>query len=86
MSEVLVQQKIKLPNDHQREFLRSLRRWQGAASSQELGPQTSQAENSARQTCKRRGWVTYDRHYWRLTYEGSQALKAALAMRQENAP
>jgi hypothetical protein len=77
MSEVLMQQKIRLPNYHERNFMENLRRWQGAATSQELGPQISQADNSARQACKRRGWVTYDKHYWRLTYEGSQVLKAA---------
>lgn len=77
MTEVIVQKKIKLPNYHERNFMENLRRWQGAATPQELGPQISQADNAARQACKRRGWVTFDRHYWRLTWEGSQALKAA---------
>lgn len=48
-------------------FLRKLFSWQGAATSQELGPQTSQDDNRARQKCKRNGLVTFDGHYWRLT-------------------
>lgn len=55
-------------------FLRELWRWGGVASSRDLGPQTSQRENSARQTCKRRGWVTYEGGYWRLTDFGFRAL------------
>ena len=54
-------------------FLRALRRWQGVASSRDLGPQTSQDENRARQKCKRMGLVTYDGGndgYWRLTEQG----------------
>jgi len=56
-------------------FLRALARWQGVASSQDLGgPQTSQSENSARQRCKRRGLVTYEGGYWRLTDIGRLTL------------
>ena len=51
--------RTKLTNE-QHSFLRDLMRWQGVASSQDLAPQLSQADNSARQTCKRRGWVTFD--------------------------
>jgi hypothetical protein len=79
MTEVLLQTKIKLPNEHQINFLQDLKRWGGVATSAELAPQTCQADNSARQTCKRRGWVTFDRYYWRLTDAGRQALKAAAA-------
>ncbi len=61
-------------NEWQEKFLRSLARWQGVATSQELAPQTDQRENSARQTCRRRGWVTYDGGYWRLTPEGRAQL------------
>lgn len=60
----------------QAKFLRSLLRWQGVASPQELPPQTSNADNTARQTCRRRGWATFDRHYWRITDAGRDALKA----------
>jgi hypothetical protein len=60
----------------QEQFLRDLMRWEGVATSRELAPQTTQAENSARQTCKRRGWVTFDRHYWRITDAGREALRA----------
>lgn len=58
-------------------FLRALARWQGVASPRELGPQTSQEENSARQRCRRRGLVTYEGGYWRLTDIGRYALRAA---------
>lgn len=51
----------------QAKFLRELLRWEGVASPQNLGPQISQQENSARQTCKRRGWVTFSGGYWRIT-------------------
>lgn len=51
-------------------FLRELLRWTGAATPRELGPQTSQDENRARQKCKRLGLVTYDGGYWRLTDAG----------------
>jgi coproporphyrinogen III oxidase-like Fe-S oxidoreductase len=61
------------------EFLAALLRWQGVASSKELGPQTSQVENSARQTCKRRGWVTFDKFYWRITDDGRAAYRAMLS-------
>lgn len=65
------------PTDVQAAFLRELLRWKGAATARELGPQTSQEENSARQRCKRRGWVTFDRHYWRITDAGRAALSPA---------
>ena len=59
---------------HVEQFMRSLRRWQGVATSRDLGPQTTQKENSARQTAKRRGWVTYNDGYWRMTDDGRKAL------------
>lgn len=52
-------------------FLHELLRWDGVATPQQLGPQTTQAQNAARQTCKRRGWVSYD-GYWRITEVGRQ--------------
>lgn len=62
--------------DEQLRFLQGLARWAGAATARELGPQTTQAENSARQTCKRRGWATYDGGYWRLTEAGHAVLQS----------
>jgi hypothetical protein len=59
----------------QKRFLRELVRWTGAATPQELGPQMYQSENAARQTCKRRGLVTYDGSYWRITPAGRSALQ-----------
>lgn len=56
-------------------FLRELARWSGVASPQELVCQTSQAQNAARQTCKRRGWVTFSNGYWRLTDAGRAILR-----------
>lgn len=60
-------------NGHERFFLASLLEWTGAATTEELSPQISQKENSARQSCKRKGWVTFDRPYWRITFDGRQA-------------
>ncbi len=59
---------------HVLQFMQNLARWQGVASSSDLGPQISQKENSARQTARRRGWVTYDNRYWRMTDTGRKAL------------
>jgi hypothetical protein len=79
MTEVLLQKAVKLPNSHQLRFLANLKGWDGCATSEELGPQTSQQDNSARQTCKRRGWVTFDKYYWRLTQDGLDVLRTALS-------
>lgn len=59
----------------QKEFLRKLARWDGIASSRDLGPQISQKDNSVRQSCKRRGFVTFDGHYWRITMAGRDFLR-----------
>jgi Mn-dependent DtxR family transcriptional regulator len=58
------------------QFLRELAEWQGVASPRDLGSQTQQSENSARQACKRRGWVTFYGGYWRLTDDGRRLLRA----------
>lgn len=60
----------------QESFLRRLMQWDGIASPADLGPQTSQEENSTRQTCKRRGYVTFERAdgYWRITTTGRALL------------
>lgn len=57
-------------------FLYALERWQHVATPQDLGPQTSQDENRARQKCKRKGLVTYEGGYWRTTDLGRQVLRA----------
>ena len=77
MTEVLIQQRTYIPTLSQRKFLREILQWHGAATPRELGPQTSQEQNSCRQTCKRRGWVTFDGHYWRITEAGSTVLSHA---------
>jgi hypothetical protein len=59
--------------DEHKKFLRELLRWDGAATPKQLGPQISQAENAARQFCKRHGWVTYD-GYWHITNTGRESL------------
>jgi hypothetical protein len=74
MSEVILQQRTFIPTLAQRKFLREVQKWTGAATPRELGPQTSQEENSTRQTCKRRGWVEFDGYYWRLTDAGRETL------------
>jgi hypothetical protein len=58
----------------QRTFLRDLLKWGGAATSQEIGPIVYRSEDAARRTCKRRGYVTFDKHYWRITDLGRAAL------------
>ena len=78
MNEVLLQTRTHLPTLAQRKFLRAVLSWDGAATPQELGPQISQEDNSVRQTCKRRGWVTFDRYYWRITDAGRQAVTSAI--------
>jgi len=60
----------------QLKFMRDLARWQHVATARDLGPQTSQEENSARQFCKRQGWVTFEDGYWRSTDKGRAALRA----------
>lgn len=62
-------------NEGDHNFLRILRTWQGIASPQNLGPQTSQDENRARQRCKRNGLVTFEGGYWRLTEIGKFVAK-----------
>jgi hypothetical protein len=57
-------------DDGQIKFLRELSNWSGVASTQDLGPQTSQDENRARQKCKRQGLVEYLDGYWRITSKG----------------
>lgn len=60
-------------------FLQHLMQWEGIASSRDLGPQINNSENSARQSCKRKGLVTFDGPggYWRITDAGRAALKTA---------
>jgi hypothetical protein len=55
------------------QFMRRLMEWGGVADRFDLGPQTSQAENAARQWCKRKGWVTFEDGYWRITDAGCAA-------------
>jgi hypothetical protein len=62
-------------SEAQWDFLRKLVSWQGIASSRDLGPQTRQEENSARQRAKRQGLVTFDGHYWRLTDVGREVTR-----------
>ncbi len=45
----------------------------GTATPRDIGPQTTQKQNSARQTCKRRGWVMYECGFWRITKAGNAA-------------
>jgi len=58
----------------QQAFLRDLISWGGAATPRDLGPQTSQEANSARQFCKRHELVVFEVPYWRITYLGRYAL------------
>lgn len=83
MTETLIPQIAKPPSYHQLNFLANVNRLGGTATPQQLGPQISQDDNAARQTCKRRGWVTFDRRHWRLTDAGRRAIEAANARRAE---
>lgn len=65
-------------NGHEQFFLANLIDWTGAATTEELSPQISQKENSARQSCKRKGWVVFERPYWRITDAGRKALADAV--------
>ncbi len=69
---------MKVPTAEQERFMRDLLRWQGVAHSRDLHPQVSHADNNARATCKRRGWVTYDGHYWRMTDAGREIMRLYL--------
>lgn len=62
-------------NDEANKFMQNLMKWGGVADRWNLGPQTSQKENSARQFCKRQGWVTFEGSYWRITAAGRIAFK-----------
>jgi hypothetical protein len=63
------------PTDAQLKFLGQLDGWQGVAAPFDLGPQTSRCDNSARKACKRKGWVTFEDGYWRMTDAGRIVLK-----------
>ena len=85
MTEILVQHRTYIPTLAQRRFLREILSWDGAATPHELGPQTSQESNAARQTCKRRGWVSFDGHYWRITESGMAVLSVPNGEREGGA-
>lgn len=55
------------------DFLRALARWDGIASSRDLGCVVDRKEDRARQRCRRLGLVTFD-GYWRLTEAGRSKL------------
>jgi hypothetical protein len=55
-------------------FLLELLRWNGIASSRDIGPVIDRAEDRARQRAKRRGLVTYEGGYWRLTDKGRELM------------
>jgi hypothetical protein len=54
-------------------FLCDLVQCGGVASPRNIGPQMSQAQNSARQRCKRNGLVIFEKGYWLLTNKGREA-------------
>ncbi len=68
------------PSGEQLNFLRLLARWQGVATTKELHHHAGTLDpGSVRQSCKRRGWVTFDGSYWRMTDIGRTKLRAAHA-------
>lgn len=70
-SEILVQHQSHVLTPAQSKLLREIIKWHGAATPREIG---LQEDKSTRQTCKRRGWVTFDGYYWRITEAGRRAL------------
>lgn len=62
-----------MKHDEADKFMRKLMKWGGMADRFNLGPQTSQVENSARQYCKRKGWVKFEHGYWCITDAGCAA-------------
>jgi hypothetical protein len=62
-------------------FLRQLHEWGGIASLGDLGSRPTREESLARQFCKRRGWVVYNRcgrgGYWMVTSRGAEMMGAA---------
>lgn len=64
-----------LMSENERMFLKALLEWNGVATTRDIrdagGP-------SARQYCRRKGWVEFDRYYWRITDSGRTAYKATL--------
>jgi hypothetical protein len=62
--------------DEQIKFLRALASWQGVATPQDLRLPANREQDRARQKSKREGLVTFEGGYWRLTHEGSVALRS----------
>jgi hypothetical protein len=62
-------------SENEKMFLQALLQWQGVATTRDIkdagGP-------TARQYCKRKGWVEFDRYYWRITEAGRVAYAAVL--------
>ncbi|MGY3581993.1 hypothetical protein ACVIGB_001084 [Bradyrhizobium sp. USDA 4341] len=60
-------------SENEKLFLRALLQWEGVATTRDIkdagGP-------TARQYCKRKGWVEFDRYYWRITEQGRAAYAA----------
>lgn len=52
------------------DFLLALKRRGGVVGVRNLPPQVTQAENSARQWCKRNGYAKFEGSEWRLTEKG----------------
>lgn len=59
----------------QRKFMTRLVKFGGVATARELGPQMTQEDNSARQRCKRCGWVIYNIGCWQITEAGRALLQ-----------
>jgi hypothetical protein len=63
-------------SENEKMFLRALLQWEGVATTRDIkdagGP-------TARQYCKRKGWVEFDRYYWRITEAGRTAYTAISA-------
>jgi hypothetical protein len=56
----------------EREFLSVIKQWDGAVEKGVVSPWICSAAD--RQSCKRKGWVTFDGYYWRLTAAGRAAV------------
>lgn len=72
MSEIIQQILVPAINDEQRHFLQSVISNGGAATAREL-PSATQAQNAARQRCRRNNLAYFEGGYWRITPLGRQA-------------
>lgn len=73
MSEIAIQVQVPQITEDQRNFLRIIKSYSGAATSGECGLADRRADR-VRQKSKRQGLVIFEGRYWHLTDVGRAAL------------